>query len=280
MNNRFLRINTKQILSKREIDVVIKRLGNKHLTQTESNYLSRSIRPKLREAEYASKNNLLSLLDYRRKKHERKNLLIRNKILAALSTLSKQIKAIILFGSFVQNHHTKYRDIDVLIVFKKKQWQKSIDRHNLAKQIEKDVPLTIDVQLTTITDLQKTYPYSPLLQTQLEEYEIIYGKVTLPKHKLINKPYLNQQLLEIEPILELSRSLDPNKIYTVLRQCIAVKQFLNKSISNKALEKTITNNIGATTVKSLKDNTATNIQRKIALTYAKALYHEVKNLLK
>jgi len=36
------------ILSKREIEVVMKRLDNKHITQTESNYLSRSVRPKLK----------------------------------------------------------------------------------------------------------------------------------------------------------------------------------------------------------------------------------------
>ena len=62
------------ILSEREIEVVMKRLNNQHITQTESNYLSRSIRPKLKSAEFAATTNLLSLLDYRRKRYEREEM--------------------------------------------------------------------------------------------------------------------------------------------------------------------------------------------------------------
>ena len=79
-----LKAKLEPILSNKEIEVVLKRLNNRHITQTESNYLSRSIRPKLKSAEYAANNNVLSLLGYRRRRYERKNGILRKKIIGSL----------------------------------------------------------------------------------------------------------------------------------------------------------------------------------------------------
>ena len=112
------------ILSKREIEVVLKRLSNEHITQTESNYLSKSIRPKLKSAEFAASNDILSLLDYRRKKYEREDQILRNKIIKGTKDLIDDIKAIILFGSYIRNNHTNYRDIDIMIILNKNTFHK------------------------------------------------------------------------------------------------------------------------------------------------------------
>ena len=84
MINGQLRTKLEPILSNKEIEVVLKRLNNRHITQTESNYLSRSIRPKLKSAEFAANNGVLSLLGYRRKRYERENSILRNKIIESL----------------------------------------------------------------------------------------------------------------------------------------------------------------------------------------------------
>ena len=56
------------LLTGRQFEVVMKRLHNEPLTQVESNYLSKYIRPKLIAAELISNSNLYQLIgDPRRK---------------------------------------------------------------------------------------------------------------------------------------------------------------------------------------------------------------------
>ena len=129
MNKNELAAKLEPILSNREIEVVLKRLDNEHITQTESNYLSRSIRPKLKSAEFAVSAELLSLLDYRRKRYEREDSLLKEKIIKAVKKgLADDIKAIILFGSYIRNSHTNYRDIDVMVVLNNKTWKNICNR--------------------------------------------------------------------------------------------------------------------------------------------------------
>ena len=174
------------ILSKREIEVVQKRLNNQHITQTESNYLSRSIRQKLKSAEFAASAQLLSLLDYRRKKYERSEKVLKNSILEAAQDITPNIKAIVLFGSYIRNCHTNYRDIDVNIILDKKIWKTSAEKHRLESNIEKAIDIKTDVNLIAYKELLETLPYSPLLQTELEDHKVIYGEMTLKK-KIIDR---------------------------------------------------------------------------------------------
>lgn len=59
----------RRILGKVEVDTIIKKMEGKKLKQTEKNYLSRSIRPKLAAAELLSRAKILKEIN----KHTRKN---------------------------------------------------------------------------------------------------------------------------------------------------------------------------------------------------------------
>lgn len=270
----------REILSKRELDVVMARLSNKHLTQTESNYLSRSIRPKLAAAHYASQLNLLSLLNYRRKKYERENKVLKDTLLQALDSIIPNIQAIILFGGYVRNNHAHYGDIDVMVVVKKKIWKTTMDKHNLKKHIESAINAPLDIMLVEYNYLKKNYAYNPLLQHMLEHHQIIYGTIKLKDTLIINKWYLWRELLAVDTILEMNSSIEPKYIYNGLRTCLAIEQFLKKTINHRLLFQTMENNIGSATVLALKNNTATSVQRKIALSYLRYLYSTLEKALK
>lgn len=271
----------KQILSDREIEVVRKRLQNKHITQTESNYLSRSVRPKLKAAQIATSLRLLSLLNYRRKKYERENKIIKNILLNNFNkNLKTNLKAIILYGSYVQNRHTNYRDIDVLIVLNKRMWKTSAEKYRLEKNIEKNIDLNIDTHLVLHKDLMRVFPYSPLLQTELEHYELIYGNFNLKKKIIVNKQYFYTKLIEVEPVIEIGRDIEPRYIYNALRTCISIKLFINKIVSNKLIIENIVDNLGSLTTKSLIENKANKMQREIALKYLAYLYKNLEQKLR
>ncbi len=272
----------RKILSKREIEVVVKRLTNQPINQTESNYLSKSIRPKLKVAQIVTSLNLLSLINYKRKKYERENKIIKDKILSSLENVIKNnnIKSIILYGSYIQNKHTNYRDIDVMIILKKKIWKTSAEKYRIEKKIEDNGELNIDVNLVLHKDLIKVFSYSPLLQTELEDYELIYGSLNLIKKIKINKTYLYRKLLETEGILELGREIKSKNIYNALRTCLSIKLFLKKIVDNKLVTKEIVNNIGISTVENLIENRASPIQKEIALKYLDYLYEYLKEELK
>jgi len=275
-----LKTELKPILSNKEIEVVMKRLNNKHLTQTESNYMSRSIRPKLRAAKFASSLDMLSLLDYRRKKHERERNKLKNAIITSIGNIIHDVKAIILFGSYVRNKHTAYNDIDAMVVLDKKLWKTGMEMNKIKKDIEERCELKLDVQLIYVKDLKVLYPYSPLLQTQLEEYDIIYGSIRLPKKMIIDKLYLYKELLEVDIILEMNKSLEPRYLYSGMRKVLAIQLFLDKNVDNRLVIKTIENNIGRTTLRCLQQDTANKIQKDMALRYLRHLYTETEKEVK
>ncbi len=279
MNNRNLIINLRPILSNKEIEVVLKRLNNKHITQTESNYLSRSIRPKLKSAEFAASTKLLSLLDYRRKKYEREDSLLRKKIISALQYINN-VKTVIVFGSYVRNNHANYRDIDIMVVVNKKIWKSLIEKNKLEKNIEKIIDIKTDVNLLIYRELINMFPYSPLLQTELEDHKLIYGDIKLKKKIIVDKPYLYRKLLETEYVIELGKKIKPRYIYNAIRNCLSTELFLKNIVDNKLIIKTIENNIGKLTSENLLSNKTNLVQRDIALRYLKYLYKKLIKELK
>jgi len=268
------------ILSNREIEVVLKRLNNEHITQTESNYLSRSIRPKLKSAEFVASVELLSLLDYRRKKYEREDNLLRKKVINSVKSIVNNVKAIVLFGSYIRNRHTNYRDIDVMIVLNKKIWKTHTEKYKLEKELEKAIEIKIDIQLITYSGLVRLLPYSPLLQTELERYQVIYGRINLKKKIIVDKRHLFVNLLESEYALELGRTIEPRYTYTAIRNCLAIELFLNEIVDNKLIIKMIEDNIGRSTADSIMDNNASSAQMDIALRYLKYLYNKLFKILR
>ena len=268
------------ILSRREIEVVIKRLKNKHITQTESNYLSRSIRPKLKAAEFASSSKLLSLLDYRRNKYEREDSVLKRSILLALKDIIQNVQAVVIFGSYIMNNHTDYQDIDIMVVLKRKIWGSVIEKHKIEEKISHSLIFKADIILNNYEDLKEVFPFSPLLQTQLEYSKVIYSKLNLPNKIIINKPYLYSKLLDTEFILECGKDLEGKYIYNGIRTCLSIQMFINRKISNELIIKTIENNIGKETADNLRRNKANDLQRNISLRYLKYLYNCIEKELR
>jgi predicted nucleotidyltransferase len=275
----------KGILSGKEIEVVVKRLRNKHITQTESNYLSRSIRPKLKSAEFAANYGILSLLDYRRKKHERENSILRKKIIEAMRKIlrikpAKDIKAILLFGSYVRNSHVNYRDIDIMAVLSRKIWKTSAQKNKIEKSIESSIDIKTDVNLAVYRELINGLPYDPYLQTKLEHHELIYGKMNLTNKIIISRQYLYWKLLETEYAIVLGKDIRARYIYNAIRNCLAIQLFLDNIVNNKLILDIIEKNIGKLTADSLMDNKANLLQRHIASKYLEYLYNKLHEALK
>jgi predicted nucleotidyltransferase len=270
------------ILSRREIEVVVKRLENRHITQTESNYLSRSVRPKLESAEFAASYGLLSLLGYRRKRYEREDRLLRKKILMAVKEHINlgRIRAVVVFGSYIRNSHINYRDIDIMVVLNKKKWKNSAERNKLESLIENAADIELDVNLVFHKEFLKLLPYSPLLQTQLESSEVLYGSINTKKNIIINNEYLYKKLLETEYALELGKSVKPQYIYNSIRSCLSIGLFLKRIVDYRYIMNAINSNIGKSTAESLINNRATPVQREIALAYLKDLYKGLIGALK
>ena len=64
--------NKSLLLTPRELGVIAKKLRNEKLTQQDSNYLSRFVRPKLREASLLDAKGLLNILEYNQTQSNRR----------------------------------------------------------------------------------------------------------------------------------------------------------------------------------------------------------------
>src|SRR3989344_5876934 len=96
------------IFTKGELKVIHRKMNNVKLNQTDSNYLSRFIRPKLREIESMDAKYMLDKIEYNQKIKS-----IENKIKKAILGSLKDVGAIILYGSVIQNNYKDYNDIDI-----------------------------------------------------------------------------------------------------------------------------------------------------------------------
>ena len=110
-----------RILTPRELEVINKKLKNEKITQLDSNILTRSIRPKLKEIITINANYLLERLSY-----NPKNRAIENQIKKIILNNIVQVEAIILIGSAIQTSYNNYNDIDIIIITKNKIWTRTI----------------------------------------------------------------------------------------------------------------------------------------------------------
>lgn len=112
----FLRKNelARRVFGRRELKIIEKQLLGINLTQSEKNRLSRDIRKKLEfiraiarfEEEFALKKGA----ETKTKIEEVKEIILRD-------ILNPKIKAVILFGSFVENTFTFHSDLDFAVIF-------------------------------------------------------------------------------------------------------------------------------------------------------------------
>ncbi|PIN95487.1 hypothetical protein COU56_01435 [Candidatus Pacearchaeota archaeon CG10_big_fil_rev_8_21_14_0_10_31_9] len=258
-------INTKKslILTQKELEVINKKLSGTKLNQQDSNYLSKYIRPKLNEIKTIDAESLLGKLKYNQKSKS-----IDNKIINIITKVIKP-KAIILYGSIIQNNYKNYKDIDILIVTKKKNWKKLREKYELISKIEEKLKgnlITPDIQIIDYESLRLQYPHNPSLIYQLKDLKIIYGNINIPHKIELSK-------LDLSIKLDWSEVMDNSskEIYGALRNTILVRLLLRGVIDNKLLKESLTEQLGINILNKLKNNTASKIEKRLSLNYLKHL---------
>ena len=137
--------NSRKIFGKKELEIISKQLDGLQLSQSEKNRLSRDIRPKL---EFINE-----LLEYREEfklqKNQDSKRIIEKAIAAILQdTLSNDVIAILLFGSFSDNSFTPSSDIDICVVFKRALSLKEATAFRI--RISGNTPEKVDIQVFNI----------------------------------------------------------------------------------------------------------------------------------
>jgi predicted nucleotidyltransferase len=250
-----------RILTIRELEVINKRINHGRLNQLDSNILTKSVRPKLREMSKIDSKSLLERLNYsplsRIIEQKIKKLVLEN-IRGALS--------VILFGSAIQTGYTSYNDIDVLVITKNKIWENQLDKYKMIRDLKekaKKVNLNLDIEIISKKSLS-SYSYNPTLIYQLKDHKQIYGKIRIPKKILLSK-------LDLRMKLDWSNvgSSDPEaiEIYRAIRNTILVKLLLNKIIDNRKLYLELVEALGRDLIIKLKQNNASKIDKIYALDY-------------
>ena len=254
------------IFTKKELEVIDKKMKNKKLTQVDSNYLTKFIRPKLKEMASINAKFLLDKMEYNQKIKS-----IETKIKKVVLESIKNVQAIVIYGSAIQTNYKEYNDIDILIITKnkitplKEKYRKILD----IKKILGKYDIKADIEIYDKKTIEKNYAHSPSLIYQLKDYKIIYGKLRLNnKIELYNidlKMKLDWSNLEDNP--------EGIEIYKALRNVILVRLLLKKIVDNTKLRESLNEEIGKNLIEKLKNNQAAKLDRKIALIY-------LKNLLK
>ena len=143
------------ILTEKAIEVINKKLKGKSLTQQDSNYLSRFVRPKLKDILSINAENLLKKLEY-----NPKALSIERKIKKIMLKEIQDIEAIIVCGSAIQTNYKKYNDIDIIIATKTSQKDNSL-KDKINSMSSKNVSVFVDttypvINLTKPVDVNQT----------------------------------------------------------------------------------------------------------------------------
>lgn len=255
-----------KILTVREKEIIKRKLEGYSLTQNESNILSKSVRPKLREISKVNASILLNKLEYNQKAKS-----IENNIKKLILENMADIQALLIYGSAIQSNYRNYNDVDVLIITKKKTWNVLGDKYDLIiklTEMARKIGLNLDIQIIDKEKLYQEYPHSPSLIYQLEDCKIIYGGLNLPSETKISKLDLRMKLDWSDMDDEDSKS---NEIYQALRNIILVRLLLNKVVNNESLRLEVNKELGEKIIARLKSNTASKLERKLALQHIKDL---------
>lgn len=250
------------ILTKKAIEVVNKKLSNEKLTQQDSNYLSRFVRPKLRSIISIDADALLKKLEY-----NPKAISIEKKIIKIVLKSIPNVDSITVCGSAVQTNYKEYNDVDIIVATKSVLTKSSRKKNELIEKVKeagKRKNLNLDIQIYAKNSILSQYPHSPALIYQLKDSKTIYGKLNLPnKIKLSN--------LDLKMKLDWSEGLDINseakEIYYALRNAMLVLLLMNKKIDNNQLRQNLISILGLDLLLDLKSNNVSKIEKKLALNY-------------
>ncbi|HIH62783.1 MAG: hypothetical protein QT05_C0037G0004 [archaeon GW2011_AR13] len=257
------------ILTNMEKEVINKRLNNEKLTKQDSYYLSKSIRPKLKQIEELSNKNLLQ-----RVKYNHKAKIIERNIIELILKEIKVVKSIILYGSVVQTNYSKYNDIDLLIITKNKVWENNWKKKDIINNLEdkaKKIGLKLDIQILDIQTFREVYTSNPSLIYQMKDNKVIYGKLNIPKRielpKIVLKMKLDWSDLD---------SINPSgeEIYNCIRNTLLVRLILTKIIDNFYLSNYLIEELGKNLIRNLRENKASKTEKKMAIDYLNKINEE------
>lgn len=249
------------IMTKKAIKVIMKKLRNESLTQQDSNYLSRFVRPKLRDIISLNAENLLRNLEY-----NPKAISIERKIKSIILSNIKKVEAIIICGSAIQSNYKEYNDIDIIIATKSilknlKEKEQLIDK---IERIGKENCMKLDIQIYSKESILLQYTHNPSLIYQLRDSKVIYGNLKIP-----NKLSLSN--IDLKMKLDWSEGLDINsksdEIYYAIRNAYLVMQLMNKKVDNYQLKGNLVDILGNDIINNLKNNSASKEEKKLALNY-------------
>ncbi len=263
------------ILTNRENKIINKKLRGLSLTQNESNILSKSVRPKLKEISKIDASVLLDKLEYNQIAKS-----IENKIKKLVLENMKDVKALIIYGSAIQTNYKYYNDIDLLIITNKKAWASLGDKYDLIMNLTalaKKINLNLDIQIIDLNSFLHEYPHNPSLIYQLKDSKIIYGKIKLPSKKELSKLDLRMKLDWSDIDDEDSKG---NDIYQALRNVILVRLLLNKVVDNSSLREKVNKELGDNIINKLKNNSASKSEKRWALQYIKYLAEKTDEEIK
>lgn len=250
------------ILTDMEKEVINKKLNNEKLTKQDSYYLSKSIRPKLKQVEELSKKNLLE-----RVKYNPKAKITEKNITKLILKEVKGVKAIILYGSVVQTNYSRYNDIDLLIITKDKLWENNWRKSDIINNLEDKADksgLKLDIQLLDARTFLEVYASNLSLIYQMKDIKVIYGKIDIPKTielpKIVLKMKLDWSDLD---------SVNPSgeEIYNCIRNTLLIRLILTKIIDNFSLSNYLIEELGKNLIRNLKENKASKTERKMAIEY-------------
>lgn len=262
------------ILTEREKEVISKKLRNKKLNQQDSNYLSRFVRPKLREISRINAKELLNKLDY-----NQKAISLNNKIIKLILQDLKEIKAIVIYGSAIQNNYKNYNDIDVMIILKELKLSLA-EKYRLINNLEESAKkhgLKLDIQILTEKDYYSQYNTNPNLIYQLKDSKIIYGNIKLPSSIEIYKKDLEMKL--DYSLLE-DESSDSQELYNSLRNIILIRLLSRGIVDNYLLNSTLIYILGDDLISRLKTGRASKEDKRNALRIMQATIYSTINDLR
>ena len=267
--------NGSLLLTKKEMKVMNKRLKNMRLDQQDSNYLSRFVRPKLREISRINANMLLNKLEYNQKAKS-----IENKIKKLILEIVPHVDSITVCGSVIQNNYKEYNDIDIIVATKKILTKDQKKKRELIEKLKKrgeSEDLNLDIQIYSKNSILSQYPHNPSLIYQLKDSKTIYGKLEIPKK-------IDLSGLDLKMKLDWSGGLgihsESDEIYYAIRNALLILLLMNKKVDNYELRKNLTGILGTDLLTKLRSNKASKLEKKLALNYLNLLVNYLETELK
>lgn len=255
-----------KILTEKATGIINKKLENRKLTRQDSNYLSRFIRPKLRDMASINAEVLLKKLEY-----NPKALSIEKKIKDIILKNIPAVDSIIIYGSAIQTNYKEYNDLDIIVATKRiltKSLKEKNELTNNIIEIGKRKGLNLDIQIYFKNSILAQYPGNPSLIFQLKDSKVIYGKIKIPNKISLSNLDLKMKLDWSEGLHRYSSASD---IYYALRNAMLVLLLINKKIDNYQLRNNLTNILGYELISKLKKNQASSTEKKLAIGYLNLL---------